>query len=312
MSDHQHHVVEGLHRLIEKQLLGIGFWVRAARMQGHRHPAIDQYVIDALISATQGVNSDPGRLITVVQMGEAVRQAITEIAGEFNEVIPEAVQFVLTDAIFQQVVNGATIQLFGQDTTKNRSTKLQHLSDCKTIAATAAQSAVLDYFDIDSFNWISDSLFQLAGLPHSNINTNDDAIKMAFQHLYTARSQRFGVPDEQAARVSPAMCPAIVVAGEDFQILEDVLIQSFQRGLSVATYGPLKAAHSHPAFHQFEHLSGHIDELLPDTTVVLSMNFPVQCLNHPREKLFTTGLLGMEGATHIADKGYKAIFSYVQ
>jgi|GEM_PF-3537482 len=299
--------VESLRGLIDIQLLCNAFWVRAARLQGRRHPAIDQYIIDALISATPGVNAVADRLLTVVQMGEAVRQAIVEIAGDTSGSLPEAARFVLTDEVLRQVQNGAEVRLF---TGAGGPERREILSGLKQLAQAAAQSSSLDAFDDKALHAMTDGLAALAGVPGLGLSL-DTALEAAGKHLDAAKTVRFGTPDKTAPQPVLVNSPCIVVSGADFQVLEDVLVQTFQRGISVYTHGALAVAHRYPGFRQFEHLTGHVAVLPDQAVVVLCLGFEAASLKTSSARLFTTGLLALPGVTHVADKAYREVISGV-
>lgn len=299
--------VESLRVLIDIQLLCNSFWMRMARLTGRRHPAIDQYLIDALVTSTPGVNSVPDRLLTVVQMGEAVRQAIVEIAGEPTSSIPEMAQFALTDALMQQVQNGAEIRLF---TGHGGAERHSMLSKLKRLAALAVQSSAQDAFDEAALVALTDGLAALAGAqgPGLSIAT---ALEAARAHRDEARAVRFGTPDKGAPQPASVYSPCIVVSGEDFQVLEDVLVQTFGRGIAVYTHGALAEAHQYPGFRQFEHLAGHVEAAPESAVVVLCLGIDAAILKLSAAGLFTTGLLGWPDVRHVKDKGFREVISEV-
>jgi hydroxylamine reductase len=293
--------INDLKDIIHCQLLGNGFWAQQARNQGKRHPAIDRYLVEAAVSASPGVNDDPARLLVVIQMGEAVRQAIIEIAGGLQEPVPPPAQFALTEERWDDMQNGRPIALPALEVSCWPTLEKMAFSIVQSIGLESSDETGLDAFisglsALCQEKRVGDGAWQ----PH---------VDAAEAHLAQAKIKRFGEPSFQPLETATLLKPCLVLTGCDFLILEEVLVQTFQRGIHVYTHGALKSAHAYPGFRQFNHLKGHVNILPEGETCVLALGFDPALLNDSNHCFFTTGLIGLPEVRHVTDPGYREVIA---
>jgi hydroxylamine reductase len=138
--------------------------------------------------------------------------------------------------------------------------------------------------------------------------------------LDRAHTGRFGTPEPTPVSFGVRPGPAVIVSGHDLLDLETLLEQSEGRGISVYTHGEMLPAHAYPRLKRFKHLAGHFGSAWQNQQkefdgVPAAVLFTTNCIQEPREsyreRVYTTGLVGWEGVTHIPGQGDKKDFSPV-
>ena len=135
--------------------------------------------------------------------------------------------------------------------------------------------------------------------------------------LDKAHTQRFGnpVPVEVETGIKPG--PGILVTGHDLLDLYELLKQSEGTGINIYTHSEMLPAHGYPELRKFKHLAGNYGgawqeqkrefnafsgAILATTNCVL---IPSQ--NSYLDRLFTTGITGVPGATHIKNRDFSPL-----
>src|ERR1019366_6388729 len=105
----------------------------------------------------------------------------------------------------------------------------------------------------------------------------------------------------------------ILVSGHDLKDLEKLLIQTEGKGINIYTHGEMLPAHGYPELKKFKHLAGNYGGAWQDQKVEFAQ-FPgailmtTNCIQEPQEnyesRIFTSGLVGWPGVTHIANQDF--------
>ncbi|MGD8958636.1 MAG: hydroxylamine reductase, partial [Desulfobacteraceae bacterium] len=109
---------------------------------------------------------------------------------------------------------------------------------------------------------------------------------------------------------------AILVSGHDLKDLEEILKQSAGKGITVYTHGEMLPCHGYPELKKYPHFYGHYGTAWQNQAREFAA-FPgailmtTNCIQKPQESykgnIFTTGLVGWPGVTHIADKDFTPV-----
>jgi hydroxylamine reductase len=114
------------------------------------------------------------------------------------------------------------------------------------------------------------------------------------------------------------MGKAILVSGHDLKDLEAILKQSEGKGVQVYTHGEMLAAHGYPELKKHPHFYGHYGTAWQNQrkefkTFPGAILMTTNCLQSPQDtysdNIFTTGLVGWPGITHIADKDFAPVIN---
>jgi hydroxylamine reductase len=114
--------------------------------------------------------------------------------------------------------------------------------------------------------------------------------------------------------------PGILISGHDLHDLKQLLDQTEGTGIDVYTHGEMLPANSYPEFKKYGHLIGNYGgSWWRQQQEFESFNGPIllttNCIVPPRnsyiDRLYTTGPVGYDGATHIVAEDGKKDFSTI-
>jgi hydroxylamine reductase len=135
----------------------------------------------------------------------------------------------------------------------------------------------------------------------------------AMELLDAGNTGTYGHPVPTSVPLGAKAGKAILVSGHDLRDLELILQQTEGRGINIYTHGEMLPCHGYPELKRYSHLYGHYGTAWQNQAkefdafpgaIVMTTN----CIQKPRDsykdRIFTTGLVGWPGVTHIADKDF--------
>jgi hydroxylamine reductase len=137
--------------------------------------------------------------------------------------------------------------------------------------------------------------------------------------LDKAHTQKFGNPVPTAVETGTKAGPAILVTGHDLLDLYELLKQTEGAGVNIYTHSEMLPAHGYPQLKKFKHLAGNYGgawqeqkkefnafsgAILATTNCVL---IPPE--NSYLDRLFTIGITGVAGATHLKSRDFKSLIA---
>jgi hydroxylamine reductase len=135
----------------------------------------------------------------------------------------------------------------------------------------------------------------------------------AMELLDAGNTGTYGHPVPTSVPLGAKKGKAILVSGHDLKDLEIILKQTEGKGINVYTHGEMLPCHGYPELKKYSHFYGHYGTAWQNQAkefaafpgaIVMTTN----CIQKPRESvqdnIFTTGLVGWPGVTHIADKDF--------
>ena len=134
--------------------------------------------------------------------------------------------------------------------------------------------------------------------------------------LDAGNTGRYGHPVPTKVPLGHKKGKAILVSGHDLLDLEEILKQSEGKGINVYTHGEMLPTHGYPGLKKYPHFYGHYGTAWQNQdkefaqfpgAIVMTTN----CIQRPQEiyadNLFTRGLVGWPGITHIPDRNFKPV-----
>jgi len=135
--------------------------------------------------------------------------------------------------------------------------------------------------------------------------------------LDKAHTDRFGNPVPTEVYTGTRDGPGILVTGHNLLDLWELLKQSEGRGVNVYTHGEMLPAHGYPELKRFKHLVGNYGGAWQEQkrefkdfngAILVTTN----CVQVPAEntylnRLFTTGIAGVPGATHLKTRDFSML-----
>ena len=321
-----------LQELLLHATKGVSMYAHRARELGVKDREIDVFCIEALFATVTNVNFDPGRLQKMVLKAADLRDKAKRLYEEACEKAGERVEELQGPAAWQPaqdidalVGQGADVSLekrkekLGEEAAGLRELVLYGL---KGAAAYADHAQILGKENDDLYAAFHETLDFLT---REDLSTEDLLAKSlavgelnlkVMELLDAANTGAYGDPVPTPVRITPLKGKAIVVSGHDLKDLEELLEQTEGRGVNVYTHGEMLPAHGYPGLKKFKHLVGNYGGAWQDQgrefdefpgAILMTTN----CIQKPKEsyraRIFTCGLVGWPGVTHISDRNFEPV-----
>ncbi|MFT5701997.1 MAG: hydroxylamine reductase [Desulforhopalus sp.] len=128
-----------------------------------------------------------------------------------------------------------------------------------------------------------------------------------------ANTGAYGNPEITEVNLGVSDKAGILISGHDLKDLEELLVQLEGTDLDVYTHGEMLPAHYYPAFKKYENLKGNYggswwhqntDFEAFNGPILMTTNciIPIKESNSYKDRIYTTGMAGYPGVTHIADR----------
>ena len=138
--------------------------------------------------------------------------------------------------------------------------------------------------------------------------------------LDTANTTAYGDPEITSVDLGVRQNPGILISGHDLRDLEMLLEQTKGTGVDVYTHGEMLPAHYYPAFKKYPHFAGNYGNAWWQQKeefeafhgpIVMTTNCVVPPKASYKDRLFTTGAVGVPGCPHIGGDSRHKDFSAV-
>ncbi len=194
----------------------------------------------------------------------------------------------------------------------------------KGIAAYAYHARELGARDEEVDSFMHEALFKTVTNVSFDLSQHLDLVlKCGRVNLKTmelldkAHTERFGNPVPVQVYTGTKKGPGILVTGHDLLDLYELLKQTEGTGVNIYTHSEMLPAHGYPELKKFKHLVGNYGgawqeqkkefnefngAILATTNCVL-----IPPANTYLDRLFTIGITGVPGATHIKSRDFKVI-----
>ena len=316
---------------------GIAQYSHRARLLGATDAVLDRFLLEALFVTVTNVNFDDAaiektirRAIGLREQAKALYQAAAARAGKAVEQIHGPATWSPAGTTEALVAQGEAVSSltrrdrFGADIAGLQELLLYGV---KGMAAYAEHALVLGHENDSVYAFISEVLFYLAEVIPSvdkllALNLKCGEVNLLVMALLdTANTGAYGHPVPVPVRVEPLQGKAILVSGHDLKDLEKLLVQTEGKGINIYTHGEMLPAHGYPELKKFKHLAGNYGGAWQDQKVEFAQ-FPgailmtTNCIQEPQEnyerRIFTSGLVGWPGVTHISNGDFSAVIAAAQ
>ncbi len=319
--------VADLEDVLIHALTGLALFASEGRKKGIVDPDIDRFTMEAIFSTLTNVDFDPERFVQLINKTVEIRddlKARVAAAGGKTDFDHPAATYTPADTMEGLVEQGKEINLIPSlDADENiRSLKQTLLYGLKGIAAYADHAAILGKTDPEIAGFVYDALAALLaeGL------TVDQCVEVAMKAgeinfktmelLDAANTGTYGHPVPTSVPLGHRKNKCILITGHDLHDLELLLKQTEGKGIDVYTHGEMLPCHGYPELKKYDHFYGHFGTAWQNQHKEFP-NFPgpvlftTNCIQKPRDeykdRIFTTGLVGWPGVTHIADKDFTPV-----
>jgi hydroxylamine reductase len=323
--------------LLVHAIKGISQYAHKARSLGASDPEIDIFIVEALFTTTTNVNFDSARIETMIRKAAELQQKARLLyqescrqAGREPERLEGPVRWSpasSTDGLIEQASRigiRAAIAAHGDDLAG-----LQELLTygLKGVAAYTDHAHILGKDDDAVYAFLHEALSYLAD-PNPTVDAlftlcmRCGEINLAVMGMLdSANTGAFGNPAPSSVRITPVKGKAILVSGHDLQDLAALLEQTEGSGINIYTHGEMLPAHGYPELKKYRHLVGNYGGAWQDQAKEFAA-FPgailmtTNCIQAPgdsyRARIFTCGLVGWPGVTHIKDRNFEPLIQAAQ
>jgi hydroxylamine reductase len=312
--------VSDLQDLAAYALRGLSLVALEGRKTGNVIPEADHYAVASLFSTLTNVNFSPNYFVQkiheIVRYRDELKAQIENTGHELN--LPEGPATFTPapdhDALVAQAEN---IGLLHYPTEDDDIRSLMHtvIFGLKGVAAYTDHAQILGETDAEhyakfhelmaaGFDGVERGLEDWVGLALEVGKAN----LRAMQLLDAGNTGRYGHPVPTEVPLGHRKGKAILVSGHDLRDLEMLLEQTKGKGIDIYTHGEMIPTHAYPKLKEYDHFYGHFgtawqnqQKEFPEFPgpIVMTTN----CLQRPQQvyeaSLYTTGLVGWPGVTHI-------------
>lgn len=304
---------------------GISIFTKMAREKkvNYDKEAVDRFVIDGLFATITNANFDKNAIVEYVRKAldhrNNVRKALLDAGVEINndELHDAATWQGFTPDEFDR--KGRAIGVLDTENEDVRSLRELITYGVKGIAAYAEHAHNLDQKSDELYNFMQDAL---VATTNDNLSV-DELINWVMdtgKHgvdvmalLDKANTGAYGNPEITEVNIGVGDRPGILISGHDLKDMEELLEQTKDSGVDVYTHSEMLPANYYPAFKKYDHFIGNYgNSWWKQKEEFESFNGPIlfttNCIVPPsknasyRDRIYTTGASGLEGATHIPER----------
>ncbi len=316
--------VAALQDLLVFMLKGLSVVANEGRKVGVNEKDVNVFTCEAMFSTLTNVDFDAERFVELINRAYEIREALKEKVkskgGSIDESI-EAVSYKPASTKEALVADGEKHGIksdpeLGEDILSLRETLIYGL---KGVAAYADHAQILGKEDDRIYAFMHEAL---AKTLDKNLSVDEylglvlkcgEINLITMEILDAANTGTYGHPVPTKVPLGHKKGKAILVSGHDLKDMETILKQTEGKGIYVYTHGEMLPCHGYPELKKYEHFYGHYGTAWQNQKKEFA-KFPgaiimtTNCIQEPKEEykanIFTTGLVGWPGVTHIADKDF--------
>ncbi|MCP3926560.1 MAG: hydroxylamine reductase [Desulfobacterales bacterium] len=312
--------VAALQDLLIHGVKGMSYLANEAGKKGFKDAQMDKFLFEAVFSTLTNVDFDPARFEILIAKCSEYSTKLSKETGVNSPVDCSCSGKNLGELVaFGEKVGINADENLNEDIRSLRELLIYGL---KGLAAYADHAGILGQTDevIASFMYegfaatLDDSLGvnELVGLVLKCGEINIRAMEL----LDAGNTGTYGHPIPTEVPLGAKKGKAILVSGHDLKDLAMLLEQTDGKGINIYTHGEMLPTHGYPELKKYSHFHGHYGTAWQNQVKEFKA-FPgailmtTNCIQKPNESyqpnIFTTGLVGWPGVTHIADKDFTPV-----
>ena len=288
---------------------------------------VNKFTCEAIFSTLTNVDFDPERFVQLINEGVNLRDSLKEkvdAAGGNTSFAEGPATFTPGETIEAMVAQGEQVGIKADSDINPDILSLKELLvyGLKGVAAYADHARILGQEDDKVYAFIHEAM---AATLNKKLGADDlvglvlkcgEINLRAMELLDAANTETYGHPVPTSVPLGAKKGKAILVSGHDLKDLEEILKQSQKKGIYVYTHGEMLPCHGYPELKKYDHFYGHYGTAWQNQAKEFAA-FPgailmtTNCIQKPKEaykdNIFTTGLVGWPGITHIAAKNFAPV-----
>ncbi len=321
--------VAALQDLLIYTVKGLSLYADAGRKAGVVDAVVNQFTCEAIFSTLTNVDFDPNRFVTLIKQSVTLRDALkAKVAAAGGNVdFPDGpATFVAAADLPGLVAQGEAVGIQSDPGINPDILSLQQLLiyGLKGLAAYADHARILGQEDDAVYAFIHEAM---AATLNSSLGIDElvalalkcgEVNLRAMELLDAGNTGTYGHPVPTKVPLGAKQGKAILVSGHDLKDLEEILKQTDGKGINIYTHGEMLPCHGYPELKKYSHFYGHYGTAWQNQAKEFAA-FPgailmtTNCIQKPKDtymdNIFTTGLVGWPGATHLADKNFTPVIT---
>ncbi len=321
--------VSDLQDLLIYALQGLSLYAVEGRKVGVVDPDVNRFTNEAAFSTLTNVDFDPDRFVALINQAVELRERLkakVKAAGGKTDFTEAAATFTPAGSK-EGLVKQAEVADINKYPAANKDIlSLKHtlLFGLKGVAAYADHARILGQEDDEVYAYMHKALAALldpaSGLEDMmNLVLECGKVNLRTMELLDAgNTGTYGHPVPTQVPLGAKKGKAILISGHDLKDLELLLKQTEGKGINIYTHGEMLPTHGYPELKKYSHFYGHYGTAWQNQVKEFA-EFPgailmtTNCLQKPKDSyasnIFTTGLVGWPGMTHIQDKDFTPVIN---
>jgi len=318
--------VAALQDLLVYALKGMSMAAVKAREAGIDVTPVNAFTAEALFATLTNVNFDPEPIAEMIRDAVGKREMLKDQLKEKGVSLPDhpALSFTPEDDLHAMEEQAKDKGLEADRDMDPDSMSLMHtlLFGLKGVAAYADHAHILGFENPEIYEFIHQALSEMLEKRLSMEEWLNLVLKCGEMNYKTmelldrANTTTYGNPVPTEVPLGHKKGKAILVSGHDLKDLEEILKQSEGKGITVYTHGEMLPCHGYPGLKKYAHFYGHYGTAWQNQRKEFAA-FPgailmtTNCIQKPKDlyhdNIFTTGLVGWPGVTHIKNRDYTPV-----
>ncbi len=296
-------------------LKSIAFYNLKARAAGLNEEATDRFILDGYFATLTNTNFDKKEIELFIKKGFEFRDKIKAKLPLGMIAAEKDLPAVAT--VTPEKIGSLDVAVHSTANEDIRSLRELLTYGMKGMSAYAHHAYVLGYKDEAISEFIEKGL----------VSTIDDSLGvedliglvmecgqkgvLTLELLDKANTETYGNPEPTVVNIGVRDKPGILISGHDLRDLEMFLEQTKGTEIDIYTHGEMLPANSYPAFKKYDNFVGNYGSAWwKQNEEFEKFNGPIllttNCIIPPRDsyrnRIYTTGVVGFEGLTHIYEK----------
>lgn len=320
--------VASLQDLLTYAVQGLSLVAVEGRKVGVVDSAVDRFAAEAIFACLTNVDFDPARfqnwINTSVELRESLKTKVKAAGGNVEFEAPQA-SYSPAATLSELETQGEGLDLINSldENEDLRSLKQIALYGVRGLAAYTDHAAILGQEDDSVFAFIHEAMAEFTRQGQGLEDLVGIAMKIgevnlkAMELLDAGNTGTYGHPTPTEVPLGAKKGKAILVTGHDLKDLEILLQQTEGKGINIYTHGEMLPCHAYPELKKYDHFYGHFGTAWQNQHKEFpefpgAILFTTNCIQKPqdnyKDNVFTTGLVGWPGLTHIgSDKDFSPV-----
>jgi len=319
--------VAALQDLLTYAVKGLAVWAVEGKKVGVKDREADVFACEAIFSTLTNVDFDPDRFVSLVRRCVELRDQLAgkvKAAGGKVDASGGPAAFQPAATREEMVKQGEGVGFRSDSDIDPDIRSLQEILTygIRGVAAYADHAQILGQEDETVYDFIHEGM---AATLRKDLSLDDwvglvlkcgEVNLRAMELLDAGNTGTYGHPVPTEVPLGAKKGMAILVSGHDLKDLAEILKQSEGKGINVYTHGEMLPCHGYPELKKYSHFHGHYGTAWQNQAKDFAA-FPgailmtTNCIQKPKESygenIFTTGLVGWPGVTHLSGHDYAAV-----